>query len=76
MSTHLSPREIEVARLMPTGASNKEIAAKLGVTESTVKVHLKSIMKTLRLKNRVQLAVWVERGNLNDMRPGDIGLAA
>ena len=40
------------------GASNKVIALKLVMTESTVKVHMKSILRKLRLQNRTQVAMW------------------
>jgi hypothetical protein len=40
------------------GASNKVIGRKLGITESTVNVHLKAIMRKIRMKNRTQAAIW------------------
>jgi DNA-binding NarL/FixJ family response regulator len=40
------------------GASNKIIARKLVITESTVKVHMKAILRKLRLQNRTQAAIW------------------
>ena len=40
------------------GASNKTIALQLVITELTVKVHMKSILRKLRLQNRTQAAVW------------------
>ena len=39
-------------------ASNKVIALKLVITESTVKVHMKAIFRKLRLQNRTQAAIW------------------
>jgi two-component system nitrate/nitrite response regulator NarL len=47
------------------GASNKVIARNLVITESTVKVHMKAILRKLRLRNRTQAAMWA-RNNVND----------
>jgi len=54
----LSKREIEIARLIAEGASNKELAEKLFIAENTVKVHVKNILKKLELRNRQQLAAY------------------
>ncbi len=53
----LTPRELEVARLVAVGATNQEIAQKLFISESTVKTHINSIFHRLNLKNRSQLAI-------------------
>jgi two-component system nitrate/nitrite response regulator NarL len=59
----LSPREREILALLAQGESNKEIARALDVTESTVKIHVQSILKKLNLSGRVQAAVYaVEHG--------------
>jgi DNA-binding NarL/FixJ family response regulator len=50
----LSPREIEIIRLVATGASNKEIADKLVISEGTVKNHLSSILSKLSVRDRMQ----------------------
>ena len=50
----LSPREIDVLRLMANGQSNQEIAQVLIVALSTVKMHVKHIYRKLGVKNRVQ----------------------
>lgn len=55
----LNPREREIVTLVAEGKSNKEIAAQLGLAENTVKNHLKNILATLHLENRVQVAVSV-----------------
>jgi len=57
----LSYRETEVAKIVSTGVSNKEAAAKLFITEKTVKFHLTSIYKKLNVKNRSQLIVDLSR---------------
>jgi two-component system, NarL family, nitrate/nitrite response regulator NarL len=54
----LSRREIVILRTLTEGASNKIIARKLVITESTVKVHMKAILRKLRLQNRTQAAIW------------------
>jgi len=54
----LSRREMAILRTLTEGASNKIIARKLVITESTVKVHMKAILRKLRLQNRTQAAIW------------------
>lgn len=59
----LSPREGEILREIVQGASNKEIARRLGIAETTVKIHVQHILRKLGLSSRVQVAVWAsERG--------------
>lgn len=53
----LSEREVQVARLVAGGASNKEVASQLAITERTVKAHLGAIFEKLSLRDRLQLAV-------------------
>ncbi|EWM17755.1 response regulator transcription factor [Kutzneria sp. 744] len=55
----LSSREAEVARLVGAGASNREIAAELYITEGTVKNHVSSTLRKLGLRDRTQLALHV-----------------
>jgi len=52
----LSTRELEVLRLVVKGLSNKEIAAMLSVSESTVKNHVNSILAKLKVRDRTQAA--------------------
>jgi DNA-binding NarL/FixJ family response regulator len=54
----LSRREEEIMTFVAEGKSNKEIATALGLAENTIKNHLKRILATLHLKNRVQVAVF------------------
>jgi RNA polymerase sigma factor (sigma-70 family) len=54
----LSPKEREVIELLTKGRTNKEIGNKLGITENTVKNHLKNILDKLHLENRVQAAAF------------------
>lgn len=53
----LSVREREVAHEIASGLSNKEIAAKLGITERTVKAHLGAIFEKLGVRDRLQLVL-------------------
>ncbi|MBA4692053.1 MAG: two-component system response regulator NarL [Pseudomonas sp.] len=55
----LTKREKEVLRQIAKGQSNKMIARKLGITEGTVKVHVKNLLHKLGLRSRVEAAVWV-----------------
>jgi DNA-binding CsgD family transcriptional regulator len=69
----LTERELEIARLISEGKTNKQIANKLFITENTAKVHVKNILKKLELKNRQQLAVHtvlkdVGKANTDSMR--------
>lgn len=60
----LTPREIEVLGEVVTGATNKEIASRLSITENTVKIHLRNILEKLHVHNRIQAAVHAVRQGL------------
>jgi DNA-binding CsgD family transcriptional regulator/predicted negative regulator of RcsB-dependent stress response len=60
-ATVLSPRELDVARLVADGMSNREIAGALFVSPRTVEGHIGRILTKLGFTSRTQLAVWVER---------------
>ena len=53
----LSPRQIDVIRLISQGKSNKQIAFELGLTEGTVKLHVTAILKLLNVYNRTGAVV-------------------
>jgi len=55
----LARREIEVARLIADGMSNKQIGARLFISDATVASHVRHIMDKLGLNSRSQIAVWV-----------------
>ncbi|ULR29423.1 two-component system response regulator NarL [Dickeya fangzhongdai] len=55
----LTPREKDILKLIAQGMPNKVIARKLTITESTVKVHVKHLLKKMKLRSRVEAAVWV-----------------
>jgi len=59
----LTPREIQVVRLIAEGLRNKEIAVALGISEQTAKVHVKNILSKLRVNDRsAVIAVAARRG--------------
>ncbi len=59
----LTPRESEILALLAEGQSNKVIARNLGISDGTVKLHVKSILRKLGVHSRVEAAVIaVEQG--------------
>jgi two-component system nitrate/nitrite response regulator NarL len=54
----LTEQEVKILEQISTGKSNKLIAHELGITEGTVKVHVKHLLKKLNLKSRVEAALW------------------
>jgi DNA-binding NarL/FixJ family response regulator len=57
----LTQREVEIAVLISEGKSNKEISETLYITEGTVKNHLTRILAKLQLRDRTQLALYVNK---------------
>ena len=55
----IAPRERQILRIAATGASNKEIADRLAITERTVKPHLTAIFEKLAVRDRLQLSLRV-----------------
>ncbi len=51
----LSPRELEVARLVCKGFNNEEIAGKLSIAHGTVKTHLRNVYRRVRVRNKIQM---------------------
>jgi len=62
----LTPRETEILQEVARGRTNRDIAAELGLSEHTVKNHLKNILQKLHLENRVQLTRYAYESGLVD----------
>jgi len=58
IAPHLSPRERAILSYLIEGNSNKCIARKIDIAEATVKVHVKAILRKIRVQNRTQAAIW------------------
>lgn len=60
---NLSVREIEILRCLMNGDCNKVIGRRLEISEATVKVHVKAVLRKMRVTNRTQAAIWaITRG--------------
>ncbi|WP_213762172.1 response regulator [Caballeronia sp. dw_19] len=65
-SPALTPRERDIVRILSRGASNKDIARELDLAESTVKIHVRNVLRKLNLSSRVQIAIHALARDLND----------
>jgi two-component system, NarL family, nitrate/nitrite response regulator NarL len=54
----LTPREHDIVRIISRGASNKDIARELDLAESTVKIHVRNVLRKLSLSSRMQIAIY------------------
>ncbi|WP_426134728.1 response regulator transcription factor [Pseudomonas sp. PWP3-1b2] len=59
----LSPRQLDVARLVGKGQTNYQIACELGITENTVKLYVSQVLRLTHMHNRTQLALALSPGN-------------
>ena len=64
VSTEFTEKEAEVLRELTDGASNREIAEKLGISERTVKMHITSMIQKTGFRSRLELAVKARTGGL------------
>ncbi|MGY8684345.1 response regulator transcription factor [Bradyrhizobium sp. UFLA05-153] len=75
VAPQLSPREKSILRCLIEGDSNKTIARKIDIAEATVKVHVKAILRKIRVQNRTQAAIWamnhgaLARAEMSDAPP-------
>ena len=69
----LTQRELEVLQLAGDGLANKEIAARLGISEKTVKNHIANIFSNLQVNDRTQAILYALRKGLISMSPGETG---
>ena len=69
----LSDRELEIRRWLIMGWPNKVISKRMDISEATVKVHVKAVLRKLRVKNRTQAAIWAAnhgmRGRVAEVEP-------
>ena len=66
----LSQRELDIIRSLADGHTNKSIAKALSITEATVKVHIKTVLRKLGATNRTQVAIWAVQHGLNNASSG------
>ncbi len=71
----LSAREESILLSLVGGEPNKVIAQKLSITEATVKLHVKAILRKIRVKNRTQAAIWAARNLPQNPSPIVVGTA-
>lgn len=64
MAAVLTPREIEIARMVANGMRNKEIGQRLHISEGTVKIHLHNIYDKLKVSGRLELALQLQKKGL------------
>jgi two-component system nitrate/nitrite response regulator NarL len=63
---HLTEREKQILKCLLNAYSNKHIARALNISEGTVKVHLKSLMKKISAGNRTQAALWARNNGIDN----------
>lgn len=63
---HITARETQILKCLLNAYSNKHIARALNISEGTVKVHLKSLMKKIAAGNRTQAALWARNNGIED----------
>jgi two-component system nitrate/nitrite response regulator NarL len=65
LTAQLTGRERQILGMIATGSTNKLIARELGIADATVKVHVKNLLKKLKLRSRVEAAVWAVSNNFS-----------
>ncbi len=64
----LTPRELEVLKLVATGSNNRDIAKELFISENTVKNHVRNILEKLHLHSRMEAVVYAVREKMLDIK--------
>jgi DNA-binding CsgD family transcriptional regulator/N-acetylneuraminic acid mutarotase len=72
LPSELSERELEILRLVATGASNKEVASQLYISSNTVKVHLRNIFSKIGAASRTEAAMYAVRIGLVEGAPAHL----
>jgi non-specific serine/threonine protein kinase len=67
----LTARELDVARLVARGLTNRQVAGELALSEGTVRAHVGHILDKLQLRSRVQVADWLKQERLMSANPAD-----
>jgi DNA-binding NarL/FixJ family response regulator len=67
LTAQMTPRELEVLRLLGAGRANKSIAAELNISERTARTHVSNILRKLGLSSRTQAALWAVGEGLVDL---------
>ena len=74
---HLTPRQLDVLRLLCQGMTNKDIGRSLDIGNATVKIHVSSILRSLNVTSRLQAAIVARRlGLIEEPVETDAGKAA
>jgi DNA-binding NarL/FixJ family response regulator len=60
----LTPRQLEVAALVATGSTNRQIGRALGISEKTAEIHVRNIMERLHVPSRAGVAAWATARSL------------
>lgn len=66
-AAHLSAREMDILCRLVAGLPNKLISRELAISEATVKVHVKAVLRKLRVSNRTQAAIWASSQGLQNL---------
>jgi two-component system NarL family response regulator len=64
---HLTDRELDVLKLVARGMNNREIGAKLFISENTVKNHIRNILEKLQLHSRMEAVMYAVREKILDI---------
>lgn len=76
-SFRMSPRELDVAKLVCSGLSNEEIAFQLDIKAATVKTHLRNVYRRIRVQRKLDmLLIFLEQGSKYIKSASDIKISA